>query len=139
MTSPVPARPYPYPLAPGRTALIVIDMQRDFVEPGGFGEALGNDVARLRTIVPTVAALLGAVLVPRAGRSSTRARRTCPTCRTARRPSAIAARLPCASTKDPWAACSFGESRAAPFWTRSLRWPVNRHRQTGQGRFLHRA
>jgi biuret amidohydrolase len=58
MTIAVPAKPYPYPLDPGRTALIVIDMQRDFVEPGGFGEALGNDVARLGAIVPTVAALL---------------------------------------------------------------------------------
>lgn len=55
---PVPADPYPYPLAPGRTALVVIDMQRDFIEPGGFGEALGNDVARLAAIVPTVARLL---------------------------------------------------------------------------------
>ena len=35
----VPARPFPYPLSPdGHTALVVIDMQRDFVEPGGFGE-----------------------------------------------------------------------------------------------------
>ncbi len=54
----VPARPYPYRLAPGRTALVVIDMQRDFVEPGGFGAALGNDVGRLLAIVPTVRALL---------------------------------------------------------------------------------
>ncbi|WP_293863625.1 cysteine hydrolase family protein [uncultured Alsobacter sp.] len=54
----VPAKPYPFTLPPGRTALIVIDMQRDFVEPGGFGAALGNDVARLGAIVPTVAALL---------------------------------------------------------------------------------
>lgn len=54
----VPADPYPYPLAPGRTALVVIDMQRDFIEPGGFGEALGNDVGRLAGIVPTVARLL---------------------------------------------------------------------------------
>ena len=34
----VPATPYPYPLDPGRTALVVIDMQRDFIEPGGFGD-----------------------------------------------------------------------------------------------------
>ena len=54
----VPARPYPYRLAPGRTALVVIDMQHDFVEPGGFGAALGNDVGRLLAIVPTVRALL---------------------------------------------------------------------------------
>jgi nicotinamidase-related amidase len=59
MTIPIPAQPYPYPLDPARTALIVIDMQRDFIEPGGFGEALGNDVSRLEAIVPTVAALLG--------------------------------------------------------------------------------
>ncbi|MCZ8098009.1 MAG: cysteine hydrolase [Burkholderiales bacterium] len=54
----VPASPYPYTLDPARTALVVIDMQRDFIEPGGFGEALGNDVSRLAAIVPTVAALL---------------------------------------------------------------------------------
>ena len=41
-----------------RRALVVIDMQRDFVEPGGFGAALGNRVERLTEIVPTVAALL---------------------------------------------------------------------------------
>ena len=54
----VPARPYPYPLSPGHTALVVIDMQRDFIEPGGFGDSLGNDVARLAAIIPTVAGLL---------------------------------------------------------------------------------
>ena len=54
----VAAQPYPYRFEPRSTALLVIDMQRDFVEPGGFGEALGNDVGRLSAIVPTVRALL---------------------------------------------------------------------------------
>jgi nicotinamidase-related amidase len=54
----VPAKPYPYPLDPARTALVVIDMQRDFIERGGFGDSLGNDVARLEAIVPTTARLI---------------------------------------------------------------------------------
>ena len=55
----VPAEPFPFPLDPTAVALVVIDMQRDFVEAGGFGETLGNDVSRLRSILPTVTALLG--------------------------------------------------------------------------------
>ena len=54
----VNARPYPYEFVPGRTALVVIDMQRDFIEKGGFGDSLGNDVARLEAIVPTTAGLI---------------------------------------------------------------------------------
>ena len=54
----IPAAPYPYMLPPGKTALVVIDMQRDFIETGGFGHALGNDVSRLEAIIPTVAALI---------------------------------------------------------------------------------
>jgi biuret amidohydrolase len=54
----VHARPYDFPFDPRHVALVVIDMQRDFIEPGGFGAALGNDVARLTKIVPTVAALI---------------------------------------------------------------------------------
>ena len=43
-----------------RTALIIIDMQRDFLEPGGFGAALGNDVTRLQTAVPPLRDVLAA-------------------------------------------------------------------------------
>ena len=50
----VAAKPFAYRFEPRSTALVVIDMQRDFVEPGGFGESLGNDVSILRkTIAPT--------------------------------------------------------------------------------------
>jgi nicotinamidase-related amidase len=52
------ALPFPFPFQPASTALIVIDMQRDFIEPGGFGASLGNDVTRLQAIVPTVARLI---------------------------------------------------------------------------------
>jgi biuret amidohydrolase len=56
----IAAQPYVYVFDPVHTALVIIDMQRDFVEPGGFGAALGNDVRRLAPILPAVASLLGA-------------------------------------------------------------------------------
>jgi nicotinamidase-related amidase len=56
----VPAEPTPFRLAPGETALIVIDMQRDFLLPGGFGESLGNDVDQLLKVVPVLADLIAA-------------------------------------------------------------------------------
>ena len=56
----IEAEPYHFDLDPLHAALVIIDMQRDFLEPGGFGGVLGNDVSLLRrTIVPTQG-LLGA-------------------------------------------------------------------------------
>jgi biuret amidohydrolase len=53
------AKPYDYELPElSQCALVIIDMQRDFLEPGGFGDALGNDVSQLQEIVPTVKHLL---------------------------------------------------------------------------------
>ena len=54
------AQPYAFEFDPAHAALIVIDMQRDFIEPGGFGATLGNDVGRLRPIIPNVAAAMAA-------------------------------------------------------------------------------
>ncbi|MFS8892150.1 cysteine hydrolase family protein [Synechococcus sp. R55.2] len=55
----IPALPYEYEV-PGlsQLALVIIDMQRDFLEPGGFGEMLGNDVTQLGSIVSTLKGLL---------------------------------------------------------------------------------
>ncbi len=54
----IPALPYDFALPPSGTALIVIDMQRDFIEPGGFGAALGNDVSTLQPAIEPVRRLL---------------------------------------------------------------------------------
>jgi biuret amidohydrolase len=57
----IEAEPYPFALLPQCAAFVIIDMQRDFLEPGGFGESLGNDVSLLRrTIVPIRAVLAAA-------------------------------------------------------------------------------
>ncbi len=55
----IPAQPYNYEIPSlENAALLVIDMQQDFLETGGFGEALGNDVSQLQQIVPTLKRIL---------------------------------------------------------------------------------
>jgi nicotinamidase-related amidase len=56
----VQAEPQPLSVDLGRAALIIIDMQRDFLEPGGFGETLGNNVALLQAAVAPCRAVLAA-------------------------------------------------------------------------------
>jgi len=55
----IPAQPYDYEIPElSQVALVIIDMQRDFLETGGFGEALGNDVSQLQSIIPQIQSLL---------------------------------------------------------------------------------
>ena len=56
----IEAEPYEFELIPSRCALVIIDMQRDFLEPGGFGEMLGNDVSQLRRTIDPNRKLLDA-------------------------------------------------------------------------------
>ena len=56
----VAAEPYEFELRPAQCALLIIDMQRDFLEPGGFGEMLGNDVSQLRRTIEPNRRLLAA-------------------------------------------------------------------------------
>ena len=60
MTHLIRAEPYDLPFDPASTALLIIDMQRDFIEPGGFGAMLGNDVSLLRRAIDPIHALLSA-------------------------------------------------------------------------------
>ena len=56
----IEAEPYAFTLRPIEAALLIIDMQRDFLEPGGFGAALGNDVGQLRRAIAPLQRLLAA-------------------------------------------------------------------------------
>lgn len=60
MVMKIVAEPAPVAIDPARTALVIIDMQRDFLEPGGFGETLGNDVSLLKAAVAPCQAVLAA-------------------------------------------------------------------------------
>jgi nicotinamidase-related amidase len=56
----IAAHPFVFEFETAHTALVIIDMQRDFIEPGGFGETLGNDVSLLEAIVPACQSVLSA-------------------------------------------------------------------------------
>ena len=56
----IPALPFAFEFELPHTALVLIDFQRDFMEPGGFGETLGNDVSLLQAIVPATQNVLAA-------------------------------------------------------------------------------
>jgi nicotinamidase-related amidase len=62
-TAIIDAEPEPIPFDPARTAVVIIDMQRDFLEPGGFGESLGNDVSLLSAAIGPCRTLLAAARV----------------------------------------------------------------------------
>ena len=60
MNTTIHARPFDFHLQPGKAALLIIDMQRDFIEPGGFGASLGNDVGLLHAAIEPTRQLLQA-------------------------------------------------------------------------------
>ena len=115
----IAAQPYEYNFPTGRLALIVIDMQRDFVEQGGFGSVLGNDVRAAGRIVPTVRRLIDGFRAARLPIIHTREGHS-PIFRIARRPNARAAAARSASaTRARWAASWSTANRATiscPSW-----------------------
>ena len=106
------AEPYEFDFDPRTTALIVIDMQRDFVEPGGFGEALGNDVTPLQAVIAPCRRVLDAararammIIHTREGHSPDLA--DCPPTKIVRAAARSASAIPVR-----WGASSFAESAA---------------------------
>ncbi len=97
----IKAEPFPLPFNEATTALLIIDMQRDFVLPGGFGEKLGNDTSLLLAAVEPTQRVLEHGPRARACSSFTPARGIAPTSPTARRPSSRAAARPSSARDGP--------------------------------------
>lgn len=61
----ISAKPFDFPhegaLSPAQTALLVIDMQHDYLSPQGYFAQMGYDPSPLRKIIPTVNAVVDAV------------------------------------------------------------------------------
>jgi hypothetical protein len=115
------AEPEPIALDWAATALLIIDMQRDFMEPGGFGETLGNDVSQLARAVKPIASVLDAARATGMLVVHTR-EGICPICPTRRRPRSSAARRPCASAIPArWGAFSFAARPATTSFPNCIR------------------
>src|SRR5262249_31171261 len=107
----IEAEPEPVAVDTGRAALVIIDMQRDFLEPGGFGAALGNDF-RVSWPMSRHARMCSRPRGAPVFSSSTPAKATGPTSRMRLRLKSNGEILHCASVlRAPWAAYSCAVSR----------------------------
>lgn len=113
----IKAEPYDFEFDPKTTALAMIDFQRDFVYPGGFGEALGNDTSLLMKAVPPAEKVLQAVRDKGVFVFHTREGTglTYPTWPRRRRNAAIS--RPASATRARWAASSCAASTDTTSWT----------------------
>jgi nicotinamidase-related amidase len=53
-TYPIDATPFPFSFDLNHCALLCVDMQRDFILPGGFADSLGNPIGNLQPCIPVI-------------------------------------------------------------------------------------